>query len=62
RGQRLADGVVDFDAALRDPANPSVLRDEYAGVDRLHPSVAGYRAMAEAIDLALPASTPAARC
>jgi lysophospholipase L1-like esterase len=30
-----------------------VLRDAYSSPDRLHPSLAGYRAMADAIDLAL---------
>ncbi|UAK30565.1 GDSL family lipase [Nocardia asteroides] len=53
RTQNLADGIVDFDAAMRDPANPSVLRGAYSSPDRLHPSLAGYRAMADAIDLAL---------
>lgn len=53
RQQGLADGVVDFDQALRDPANPSVLRRDYASVDRLHPSPAGYRAMAQAVDLTM---------
>ncbi|MET9213691.1 MULTISPECIES: GDSL-type esterase/lipase family protein [unclassified Nocardia] len=51
RTQRLSDSVVDFDAALRDPANPDVLDPRYAGADNLHPNAAGYRAMAEAIDL-----------
>ncbi|WP_054567946.1 GDSL-type esterase/lipase family protein [Frankia sp. R43] len=53
RGQTRADGVVDFDAALRDPANPAVLRADYASVDNLHPNLEGYRAMANAVDLAL---------
>jgi lysophospholipase L1-like esterase len=45
------DGVVDFDAALRDPADPVRLRAAYDSGDHLHPSDAGYRAMAEAVDL-----------
>lgn len=53
RGQKLADGVVDFDQALRDPANPSILRAGYASVDNLHPSPAGYLAMAQAVNLAM---------
>jgi lysophospholipase L1-like esterase len=47
------DGVVDFDAATRDPANPRRLRAEFDPGDHLHPNDAGYRAMAEAIDLKL---------
>ena len=47
------DAVVDFDAALRDPAHPDRLRRRYDSGDHLHPSDAGYRAMAEAIPLAL---------
>ncbi|WP_312884738.1 GDSL-type esterase/lipase family protein [Nocardia barduliensis] len=62
RTQNLADGVVDFDAALRDPADPSVLRDVYSSPDRLHPSLAGYRAMAETVDLALLEDSPAPAC
>jgi lysophospholipase L1-like esterase len=46
------DGVVDFDAALRDPANPLRLRREYDSGDHIHPSDAGYAAMANAVPLA----------
>ncbi|MBL7502186.1 SGNH/GDSL hydrolase family protein [Frankia sp. CNm7] len=49
RTQTLADGFVDFDAALRDPADPSILRPAYASVDNLHPNLAGYQAMANAV-------------
>ncbi|MET9202430.1 GDSL-type esterase/lipase family protein [Gordonia sp. NPDC003585] len=62
RGQRSADGVVDFDAATRDPANPSVLRREFASPDNLHPSLAGYRAMAHAVDLPMLATASSPRC
>ncbi len=47
------DGVIDFDAAMRDPADPAKLLPSYDGGDGLHPSVAGYKAMADAVDLAL---------
>jgi lysophospholipase L1-like esterase len=47
------DAVVDFDAVIRDPANPSRMRKDYDVGDALHPSPAGYRAMAQAVDLAL---------
>ncbi|VWM12051.1 SGNH/GDSL hydrolase family protein [Burkholderia lata] len=43
------DGVVDFDAVLRDPAHPSVLQRRYDSGDGIHPSDAGYTAMAEAV-------------
>jgi lysophospholipase L1-like esterase len=47
------DGVIDFDQVTRDPAAPrrfSVLADSG---DHLHPGDAGYKAMGEAVDLAL---------
>ena len=47
------DGVIDFDAALRDPANPAALTPSYDSGDHLHPNPAGHEAMANAIDLAL---------
>jgi lysophospholipase L1-like esterase len=49
RTSRAFDGVVDFDAALRDPARPSVLQRRYDSGDGIHPSDAGYAAMAEAV-------------
>lgn len=51
RTARLFDAVADFDAALRDPAAPDRLRAAFDSGDHLHPSPAGYRAMAEAIPL-----------
>ena len=47
------DGVVDFDAAVRDPADPEAFRAEAARPDMLHPNDEGYRLMAEAVDLSL---------
>jgi len=41
-----ADGVIDFDAALADPANPAKLKAEYQS-DWLHPNDLGYQKMAE---------------
>jgi lysophospholipase L1-like esterase len=51
RTSGLFDAVVDFDQVLRDPARPRRLRAEFDSGDHLHPGDAGYRAMAEAIDL-----------
>ena len=50
------DGVFDFDRALRDPEEPDRLLPKYDVGDALHPSDAGYRAMAEAVDLSALAS------
>ena len=47
------DGVIDFDAATRDPADPLRMLPAYDSGDHLHPGDAGYRAMAESIDLTL---------
>lgn len=45
------DAVVDFDAAVRDPAQPSRILAAYDSGDHLHPGDAGYRAMGNAVDL-----------
>jgi lysophospholipase L1-like esterase len=47
------DGVVDFDKVTRDPNDPKKILAAYDSCDHLHPSDAGYKAMAEAIDLAI---------
>jgi lysophospholipase L1-like esterase len=47
------DGVVDFEAATRDPGNPQRLRSEFDSGDHLHPSDAGYTAMGQAFDLSV---------
>ena len=57
RTGKAYDGVVDFDRATRDPSDPKKLLAAYDSCDHLHPSDAGYRAMAEAIDLNLFRST-----
>jgi lysophospholipase L1-like esterase len=45
------DGVIDFDKEMEDPARPGHIRANYDCGDHLHPSDAGYKAMAEAVDL-----------
>ncbi len=47
------DGVIDFDALVRDPAHPTRFLPKYDSGDHLHPGDAGYRAMGEAVDLKL---------
>jgi lysophospholipase L1-like esterase len=47
------DAVIDFDAALRDPNNPTHLLAAADSGDHLHPADAGYKMMADAIDLTL---------
>jgi lysophospholipase L1-like esterase len=56
RTGKAYDGVVDFDKATRDPSDPKKLLAAYDSCDHLHPSDAGYKAMAEAIELSLFAS------
>jgi lysophospholipase L1-like esterase len=53
RSNKLADGVIDFDKAVRDPADPQRLLPAFDGGDHIHPSDAGHKAMADAIDLSL---------
>jgi lysophospholipase L1-like esterase len=47
------DGVIDFDAVVRDPNRPSHIQAAFDSGDHLHPNDAGYKAMAESIDLKL---------
>jgi lysophospholipase L1-like esterase len=53
RGSGEVDGIIDFDAALRDPAHPAQIKDGLHAGDHLHGSDAGYAAMAGSIDLGL---------
>ena len=52
------DAIVDFDAALRDPAVPTRLLPAYDSDDHLHPGDAGYRAMGDAVDLSILLDSP----
>lgn len=47
------DAVIDFDAVMRDPDDPTKLKAEYDSGDGLHPGPEGYKAMGECIDLEL---------
>jgi lysophospholipase L1-like esterase len=53
RGAEHFDAVVDFDRVLRDPEHAERLLPEYDCGDHLHPSPAGYKAMGNAVSLAL---------
>jgi lysophospholipase L1-like esterase len=45
------DGVVDFDQAVRQPDLPHDLQTAFDSGDKLHPNDAGYKAMAQAVNL-----------
>ncbi len=47
------DGVIDFDALVRDPLNPANIAPIYDSGDHIHPNAAGHAAMGNAINLAL---------
>ena len=47
------DGVIDFDAVVRDPSDPLMINPPFDSGDHLHPNDAGYQAMANAIPLRL---------
>lgn len=52
-GQDEADGVLDFDDAVRSGSEPSRLEPRLDSGDHLHPNDTGYRAIADSIDLSL---------
>ena len=43
--------MLDFDAAVRDPAHPQRMLPAYDSGDHLHPGDAGLKAMADSVDL-----------
>jgi lysophospholipase L1-like esterase len=47
------DAVIDFDRVLRDPSQPARIRPALDSGDHGHPTDAGYKAMADSIDLSL---------
>ena len=47
------DAVFDFDAAVRDPAHPGRTLPQYDAGDHLHLNAAGYKAVADTIDLSV---------
>ncbi|GHF34072.1 hypothetical protein GCM10018772_69640 [Streptomyces fumanus] len=53
RGSGAFDAVLDFDAVLRDPADPDRMRAGYDSGDHLHPGDPGLAALARSVDLRL---------
>jgi lysophospholipase L1-like esterase len=52
------DGVIDFDAAARDPNRPVHILATFDSGDHLHLQDAGYKAMADSIDLKMLTARP----
>ncbi len=57
RTSGVPDGVIDFDAAVRDPNDPGRLRAAYDSGDHLHPNARGYSRMANAVPTSLLAAS-----
>ncbi|MFD2701768.1 GDSL-type esterase/lipase family protein [Paenibacillus shunpengii] len=53
RTNEVFDGILDFEAALADPQQPEQLLPAYDFGDHLHPSDAGFQALAECIPISL---------
>jgi lysophospholipase L1-like esterase len=53
RTSKAYDAVIDVDVVLRDPNHPTRILPAFDSGDHGHPNDAGYRAMADAIDLSL---------
>ena len=53
RTSKAFDGVIDFDAVMRDPANSKKMKADLQSGDWLHPNDAGYKLMGDTVDLKL---------
>lgn len=53
RHRAAFDGVVDFDAAMRDPGHPARLRPDLDSGDHIHPNDRGYALMAAMVPVSL---------
>ena len=58
RTSKAFDGVIDFDAATRDPNDPRKFLAIYDSCDHLHPDDAGYKVMADSVDFGLFKAAP----
>jgi lysophospholipase L1-like esterase len=59
RTGKAHDAVIDFDQATRDPSDRKKFLAVYDSCDHLHPNDAGYKVVADAIDLVLFSPGPA---
>jgi lysophospholipase L1-like esterase len=57
RASGAFDAVLDFDRVIRDPDHPERMQAGFDSGDGLHPSAAGYQAMADAVPLSYFVST-----
>ncbi len=53
RSSNEYDGVIDADAAIRDPSHPTRMLPAFATSDNTHPNDAGFAAIVESIDLSM---------
>ncbi|WP_437720823.1 SGNH/GDSL hydrolase family protein [Sorangium sp. So ce861] len=53
RGNTSYDGIIDFEAAVRDPEQPTKILASFDSGDHLHPNDAGHEAMANAVPLSI---------
>jgi lysophospholipase L1-like esterase len=58
RTSKIFDGVIDFDAIVRDPQHPTQMLPRYDSGDSLHLSDEGYKKMGDSIDLNIFSPTP----
>jgi lysophospholipase L1-like esterase len=58
RTSGVFDGVIDFDATVRDPDHPTRIQEKFDCGDHLHPNDTGYKAMADSIDLKMLTTKP----
>ena len=50
---RIDDMLAKFNKATQDAANPRKFRQGFTNTDNLHPNDAGYKAMADSVDLSI---------
>ena len=53
RTSKAFDAVIDFESVVKDPQQPNKMKAEYDSGDHLHPNDAGYKAMADSLNVVL---------